>query len=123
MQELLTRGVAGPAMQIFLTNRPGEHGVKQTARSVDSALAAAHTALAQTALDALQRTTFLLGDLRGLLASAPTYAGLGIQVCPCSLHPGARLTAPRCAAHRDQACVPPGRWAGWQMGFRTHRSS
>jgi hypothetical protein len=67
-------------MQIFLTNRPGEHGLKQTARAIDTALCAAHAHMADNVADGLQRIAFLLGELRGLLASAPTYAGLGIRV-------------------------------------------
>lgn len=81
LQELLTRGVAAGPMQIFLTRRPGEHGVKQVARAVDAAYDAAHTSLASSVIDALQRATFLLGELRGLLSSSPTYAALGIEVC------------------------------------------
>lgn len=65
---------------MFLANAPGEHGLKQAARTIDAALGGAHSALAVDLRDALQGVAFLLDELAGLLRSSPAYDGLGLEV-------------------------------------------
>ena len=79
-QALFTRGGNSPELELFLANRPGEHGLKQAARSIDASLSSAHNATCVALTDALHRVAFLLGELGGLVLSSPAYVGLGVQV-------------------------------------------
>ena len=69
-----------PALDLFLSHRPGEHGLKQAGRAVDAHLDAAHHLLHATALESCQRIAFVLAELRGLVASTPECASLGVNV-------------------------------------------
>lgn len=76
---VLVRGIVSPAMEAFLGNSPGEHGLKQAARAIDGAFTSAHAELAGPLADVLQRAVFLLDELLGLLASDSAYSRLGVQ--------------------------------------------
>jgi hypothetical protein len=83
VQALFSRGEVSSRMHMFLTSRPGEHGLKQAARACDASLSAAHAASAQLH-SALQSTTFLLEDLHGLLTASPAYVACRLPVRSCS---------------------------------------
>lgn len=85
VQALFSRGEVSDQLHVFLTSRPGEHGLKQAARACDAALSTAHAASAQLQ-SALQSTAFLLDDLHGLLTASPAYVACSLPVRPFS-HP------------------------------------
>ena len=80
MQALFARGAESGPLVVFLANAPGEHGLKQAARTIDAALSGAHSSLAVALRGALQGVAFLLDELAGLLRSSPAYDGLGLEV-------------------------------------------
>jgi Anaphase-promoting complex, cyclosome, subunit 4 len=80
LQALFTRGGDSTALALFLANKPGEHGLKQAARAVDTSYSTAHNSACSALVDALHRAAFLLDELQGLLASSEAYTGLCAQV-------------------------------------------
>lgn len=79
MQALFGRGATSPELVTLLSTRPGEHGLKQAARTIDASLSAAHATAVQLHA-ALQRSALLLEDLGGAIAGSAALADCGIQV-------------------------------------------
>lgn len=79
VQALFGRGATSPELVTLLSTRPGEHGLKQAARTIDASLSAAHATAVQLHA-ALQRSALLLEDLGGAIAGSAALADCGIQV-------------------------------------------